>query len=449
MLADTLFRASYNQRVIFLGVSVLGAVSGLVGTFLLFRKRSLLSDTVSHATLPGIAIAYLIGEATIGNGKRPIPLMIGAFATGWLSMHLVRLIRRHSRIKDDAALAITLAFFYGIGVVLLSVIQKLPSSHSSGLEYYLYGMVASMVISDAYLILGLALTCLTAIMLFFKEFSLLCVDAQYAQTQGYPATRLDVAIMTLSVLVAVVGLQTVGLLLIMALLITPAVASRFWTHDLRSMLAIAALIGAVSALTGAVISSVFPRWPAGGAIVLATAAAFVISLCFGFVRGWVTLQFRQLQLRRRLRETQLLRAMFDHLEPKRQAELCVGDPFDRASDLGPVSIECLVEQRDWSLDVVRRTAARLEENSLMVFQTTGSICLTEEGLEQAIDCARNHRLTELYLLHYADVAPQQIHQDFEKIGQIASPSVVSELHTIFQLELQELADSDKASEALA
>ena len=434
-IANTIIHASYNQRVIFLGVVVLGAVSGLAGTFLLFRKRSLLSDTVSHATLPGIGIAFLIGEMATGNGKRTVPLMIGAFIAGWLSMQFVRFIRRNSRIKDDAALAITLAFFYGIGIVLLSVIQKLPSSHSSGLEYYLYGMVASMVIGDAYVIIGLALVCLVTVLLFFKEFSLFCFDARYAQTQGYPVARIDVAIMTLAVLVAVVGLQTVGLLLIMALLIIPAVAARFWTHSLHRMLGIAALIGGGGALLGAVVSSVFPRVPAGGAIVLATAAGFVFSLLLGTVRGWLMIQWRRQRLHRRLLEVQFLRAVFDTLEHQQQIRLLVGHAFDRSLARTPVKFATIIASRDWSPGTVRRTARRLERQSLLTDVNSESVQLTPNGLERAIDCARNHRLTELYLLNYADVAPQNVHQNVERIEEVTTPEIAQDLRSIFRDEL--------------
>ena len=436
-LLNTVLHASYNQRVIFLGVVVLGAVSGLAGTFLLFRKRSLLSDTVSHATLPGIAIAFLIGEAMTGNGKQVVPLMIGAFVAAWSSMQMVRLIRKNSRIKDDAAMAITLAFFYGVGVVLLSVIQGLPSANSSGLEYYLYGMVASMVIGDAYVIIGLALLCLVVVLLFFKEFSLLCFDARYAQTQGFPAARLDVAVMTLSVLVAVVGLQTVGLLLIMALLIIPAVAARFWTNNLPRMLVIAAVIGGASALLGAIVSSVFPRVPAGASIVIATAAAFVVSLMFGTVRGWVTVQLRRMRLHRRLREVQFLRAMFDTLEKRQQIRLFVGHSFDRTLAMTPVKIDTVVGKRDWSEPTVRRSAGRLERKQLLSRLDADSIQLTSEGLERAIDCARNHRLTELYLLNYADVAPQNVHQHVEEIEEVTTPEIAADLRSIFHNELEE------------
>lgn len=435
-LAEALLHSSYNQRVIYVGVVILGCVSGLAGTFLLFRKRSLLSDTVSHATLPGIAIAFLLVETATGKGKQLLPLMVGAFISAWLSMQTVRLIRKYSRIKDDAALAITLTLFYGIGIVLLSVIQQTPTGHSSGLESYLFGMVASMVISDAYVIIGLALICAVAILLFFKEFSLLCFDSRFAQTQGYPAAGLDVAVMTLAVLVAVVGLQTVGLLLIMALLIIPAVSARFWTNSLAQMLLIAAVIGGAGAFAGAVVSSVFPRVPAGGAIIIAAGALFLISLMFGSVRGWFTIVLRRVRLHKRLREVQFLRAVFDTLEKQQQIRLFVGHQFDRSLAMTSVRMGTIVDKRDWTPKTVATTATRLGGKQLLLHTGSDSVQLTEEGLERAIDCARNHRLTELYLLNYADVAPQNVHQYVEQIEEVTTPEIASDLHSIFQDELE-------------
>ena len=436
-LADALLNSSYNQKVIYLGVVVLGCVSGLAGTFLLFRKRSLLSDTVSHATLPGIAIAFLLLEKATGNGKQMIPLMVGAFVSAWLSMQTVRLVRKYSRIKDDAALAITLTLFYGVGIVLLSVIQQTPTGHSSGLESYLFGMVASMVISDAYVIIGLAVICAVAILLFFKEFSLLCFDSRFAQTQGYPAAGLDVAVMTLAVSVAVVGLQTVGLLLIMALLIIPAVSARFWTNSLPQMLVIAAVIGGGSAFLGAVVSSVFPRVPAGGAIILVAGGLFLLSLMFGSVRGWFTIVMRRFRLQQRLREVQFLRAVFDTLEKQQQIRLFVGLDFDRSMAMTPVNTDMIVDKRDWTPKVVESTALRLGRKQLLVHTSDDSVQLTREGLERAIECARNHRLTELYLLNYADVAPQNVHQYVEQIEEVTTPEIADDLRNIFHQELEE------------
>ncbi|MBG89408.1 MAG: iron ABC transporter [Verrucomicrobiales bacterium] len=433
--ADALLNMSYNQKVIYLGVVVLGAASGLAGTFLLFRKRSLLSDTVSHATLPGIAIAFLLLHAAGRYEKQMVPLMIGAFVSAWLSMQMVRWIRKYSRIKDDAALAVTLTAFYGLGVVLRSVIQQTPSGNSSGLESYLFGMVASMVIADAYVIIGLALVCGVLCLLCFKEFSLLCFDARFAQTQGYPTAGLDVAIMTLAVSVAVVGLQSVGLLLIMALLIIPAVTARFWTNHLGRMVLIASGIGGVSSFIGAVISSVFPRVPAGGAVILSAGCLFLFSLMFGRTCGWAIVVLRRIRLQQRLREVQFLRAVFDTLEKQQQIRLLVGYEFDRSLARTPVSISAVVAKRDWTDKTVAQAAGRLANKQHLVHVDASSIQLTKAGLERAIDCARNHRLAELYLLNYADVAPQNVHQYVEEIEEVTTPEIAADLRSLFHDEL--------------
>ena len=434
-VVESTFRASYNQQVIFLGVSILGAVSGLVGTFLLFRKRSLLSDTISHATLPGIAIAYLIGESLYENGKKTLPLMVGAFVASWLSMQFVRFIRRNSNVKDDAALAITLAFFYGIGVVLLSVIQKLPSSNSSGLEYYLYGMVASMVIGDAFLLIGLAFLCIILILLFFKEFSLLCFDSLYAQTQGFPISRLDVAIMTLSVSVAVVGLQTVGLLLMMALLITPPVAARFWSNDIRFMLLTSAIIGAASTLLGAIASSSFARLPAGGAIVLATALIFVISLLFGSKKGLCVRKIRQIRFKHKINETKLLRSIIDILEPGKRIQLLKNQIPNNPENNFTFDIEKLRNVMCWPRKELHRSISRLERKAFIRFIKPETFVLTADGLNRGIDCTRNQRLTELYLLNYPESAPQEICGYEDRIEKIVHNDIYIKLYEIYDNEL--------------
>ena len=438
LVIESTVRASYNQRVIFLGVSILGAVSGLVGTFLLFRKRSLLSDTISHATLPGIAIAYLIGESLYQNGKKTLPLMLGAFVASWLSMQFVRFIRRNSNVKDDAALTITLAFFYGIGVVLLSVIQKLPSSNSSGLEYYLYGMVASMVIGDAYLLIGLALLCVISILLFFKEFSLLCFDSLYAQTQGFPVTRLDVAIMTLSVSVAVVGLQTVGLLLMMALLITPPVAARFWSNDIRFMLLISGIIGATSTLLGAFASSSFSRLPAGGSIVLAIGLIFVISLLFGSKKGLCVRKVRQIRLKYKINETKMLRSLIGIVEKGKRRRLLKNQLLNNLENNFTFEIEELRNVLRWPKKEFSRSITRLERKAFIRFTNPEIFVLTPEGVKRGLDCMRNQRLTELYLLRYPESAPQQICGYGERIKGIVDGDIYNELSKIYDNDLQKI-----------
>ena len=169
----TLSLADYNTRVVFAGVTVLGAASGLVGTFLLLRKRSLLSDTVSHCTLPGIAIAFLIAEATGISGRSLPLLLLGAATTGVLGMGAVAAIRAKSRIKDDAALAIVLSVFFGLGIALMVIIQQLPTGNAAGLSHFIYGKTATMTAADEQLILFDSLTIALVCAELFKVFKLI------------------------------------------------------------------------------------------------------------------------------------------------------------------------------------------------------------------------------------------------------------------------------------
>ena len=149
----TISLADYNTRVVFSGVTALGAAGGLVGTFLLLRKRSLLSDTVSHCTLPGIAIAFLIAEAAGVSGRSLPLLLLGAAITGVFGMAAVAAIRARSRVKDDAALAIVLSVFFGLGIALMVIIQQLPTGTAAGLSHFIYGKAAAMTAVDAALIM--------------------------------------------------------------------------------------------------------------------------------------------------------------------------------------------------------------------------------------------------------------------------------------------------------
>ncbi|MDA0576834.1 MAG: metal ABC transporter permease, partial [Verrucomicrobia bacterium] len=241
----------YNTRVVVLGTMLLGVAAGVIGSFMLLRKRALMGDALSHATLPGIGIAYLVMTAAGGNGRWLPGLLAGAIVSGLLGMGVVLLIRNQSRLKEDAALAIVLSVFFGLGVAILGLIQQMTQGHAAGLESFIYGKTASMLARDAWLIGGAAAVVIVACATLFKEFTLLCFDAEYAAAGGWPVARLDIILMALVVFVTVIGLQAVGLILMIALLVIPPAAARFWTHRFRNMVWLSAVIGAVSGLVGA------------------------------------------------------------------------------------------------------------------------------------------------------------------------------------------------------
>jgi manganese/zinc/iron transport system permease protein len=423
----TLSLTDYNTRVVFAGVMVLGAASGLVGTFLLLRKRSLLSDTVSHCTLPGIAIAFLIAEAT-GISGRSLPLLLtGAAVTGVLGMFAVSAIRTKSRIKDDAALAIVLSVFFGLGIALMVIIQQLPTGNAAGLSHFIYGKAAAMTAGDAQLILFASLTVALVCAALFKEFKLLCFDTNFARTQGWPTVALDLALMGLVVAVTVIGLQAVGLLLVVALLIIPAAAARFWSHRLGVTVLLATLIGAASGLVGVAASALFPKLPAGAVIVLAAVVCFVVSFVFGAERGLYKRWLEQHRVGQRVARQHLLRAIYEWCETRPQPG--ARDPIILLD--GAVPLTELRQANDWTEARLRHLLRLGFAGRLVTWNNShDAVHLTAEGKLEARRVTRNHRLWETYLLHYADVAPQHIHHNADQIEHVIEPNIVNELEEL-------------------
>lgn len=423
----TVSLADYNTRVVFGGVTALGAAGGLVGTFLLLRKRSLLSDTVSHCTLPGIAIAFLVSEA-LGFKDRSLPLLlVGAATTGILGMAAVATIRARSHLKDDAALAIVLSVFFGLGIALMVVIQQLPTGNAAGLSHFIYGKAASMTAGDARLILYASLAIAFVCGALFKEFKMLCFDAAFAQAQGWPTIALDLALMGLVVAVTVIGLQAVGLLLVVALLIIPAAAARFWSHRLGITLLLATGIGALSGLVGVIASALFPRLPAGAVIVLAAVFCFAVSFVFGAERGLFRYWLVQRRVERSVARQHLLRAVYEWCERSPRPE---GPEPAQLLDR-PVPLEALRTDNHWPEPRLRSLLKLGRSDGLLSTDPGGNRAhLTARGKIEARRATRNHRLWETYLLRYADVAPQHIHHNADQIEHVIDPIIVNELEEL-------------------
>lgn len=280
-----LLRAGYNTGVVVVGAALLGLAAGTIGAFVLLRKRVLISDAISHATLPGVALAFLAGVAFTGGGRHFGLLLVGAGVSGALGVLLVQAIKDHTRLPEDSAIATVLSLFFGVGVVLLSHIQTLEVGGQSGMSSFLLGAAATMNLDEARLVAAAALTVIGLTALLAKEFGLICFDAGYAAALGWPVRRLDLVLLALLLAVVAIGLKTVGLILIVALVTIPPVAARFWTERLGWMVALAGLLGALAAWLGAAASSLLPRQPTGGVIVLAAAGLLLLSLLFGPARG--------------------------------------------------------------------------------------------------------------------------------------------------------------------
>ena len=284
----------YTLRTVALGAGALGIVSGALGTFAVLRRQSLLGDAISHAALPGIVLAFLLT-----GSKATIVLVLGAAAAGLLGTLIVMGVTGASRVPEDSALGIVLSVFFGFGLVLLTYVQKLPDARQAGLETFLFGQAATLLERDVVVIASLGAVALLTVFLFWKEFKLLSFDREFGATLGFPMQTVDVLLTTMLVLAIVIGLQTVGVVLMSAMVVAPAAAARQWTHALGRMVALSAAFGGVAGLTGALASSAAPGVATGPAVVLAATSIVIVSLLFAPARG---VAWRALERRRRKRE---------------------------------------------------------------------------------------------------------------------------------------------------
>lgn len=288
-----------NTLWILLGSTLLGLASGVVGTFAYLRKQSLIGDTLAHAALPGICIAFML------TGTKSIFFfLIGASVSGLIAIFLISLLTSKSRIKQDSAFGIILSVFFGIGIVLLTRIQQGDSGNQSGLDKFLFGQTASMLMSDVITMTIISIFLIILISLFFKEFKLVSFDPGFAKGLGLPVAMLDYLIMFLLVVSVVVGIQAVGVVLMVALLITPAVSARFWTEDLRVMVVLSGLFGMLSGVTGTLLSTITNNLPTGPLTVLSATFWFVISIIFAPKRGLVMKMLKRKSVSKTYMETQ-------------------------------------------------------------------------------------------------------------------------------------------------
>jgi len=420
----------YNTRVVILGATLLGCAAGMVGSFTLLRKRALMGDALSHAALPGIGLAFIITTSLGGDGKSLPILLLGATITGLIGVGAILSIRNLTRLKEDTALGAVLSVFFGAGIALLGVIQQMREGHAAGLESFIYGKTASMGVQDTVVIAATALVCIGTCLLLFKEFKLLCFDEGFAGSKGLPVLRLDLALMAVVVIVCIAGLQAVGLILMVALLVIPAAAARFWTERMGRMIVISGGLGAAGATVGAGISALFSKLPSGAMIVLVCMMFFLFSMVFGSARGVLVRLLRRGRLNRAVDRQHLLRAMYEILEattslPSNQLRA------PNQTHSGPVSTRDLLPKRSWSLKHLGRSLRRAQRAQLVERQVEG-FRLTEQGIEEAARLTRQHRLWEIYLITYAEIAPSRVDRDADAIEHVLEPEVVTELESLLQ-----------------
>jgi manganese/zinc/iron transport system permease protein len=400
--------ADANIRYVVFGSMLLAASSAMVGVFIVLRKKALVSDAVSHGVLPGICTAFLIFET-----KNIVLLIIGAFISGWLSLILIDGIIKRTKIKKDAAIGLILTVFFGFGIVLLTFIQHSGNSSQSGLDSFIFGKAAALVGDDLIAFAIIAVVLIISIVSFFKEFTLVSFDEPYAAALGLPVGKLELLLTTLTVLAVVTGITAVGVVLMAAMLITPAAAARFWTNDLKKMMVLSALFGAVSGLLGAYISFVAPAMPTGPWMVIVSSFIAFFSFFFAPTVGIVSRSKMQKSRGNAILEENILKIFYQRGEKKNDF------------GLGSTAEELLVI-RPMQRELLKKALRGLYRKNLVMKQDD-TWYLSNEGILKSARVVKLHRLWELYLTKYADMAPEHVHENAELIEHIITPELEMEL----------------------
>ncbi len=298
--------SDYTLQVITIGTVVLGAICGILGSFAVLRKQSLLGDAISHAALPGIVLAFLWTGT-----KNPLVILAGALISGIIGSFWIRGIVKRTHLKSDTALGLILSLFFGFGMLLLTYVQKMPNANQAGLDKYLFGQAATLLKSDVYLlviVLGLSLLVLFA---FWKELKVMLFDTDFTKTLGFNIRFLDILITSFIVVAIVLGLQTVGVVLMSAMLLAPAAAARQWTDKLYIMVILAAIFGGLSGFIGTGISASSHNLSTGPIIVLVASFFVLVSFVFSPTRGILFKEIRKQKNRKALKVFKTLSLMFE------------------------------------------------------------------------------------------------------------------------------------------
>jgi manganese/zinc/iron transport system permease protein len=386
---------NYGTLLVTLTTALLGAVSGVVGCFAVLRRRALVGDALAHAALPGLCVAFLIA------GARSVPLMLlGALASGVVGIGVIVALRRWTRTKEDAAIGIVLSVFFGAGIVLSSWIQNSTvTGNKAGLDSYILGKTSGIIAIDLVIVAIAFLACMLLVGFAFKEFRLVTFDAPFARAQGWPIAAVDFVLLAMLAVVVVIGLPTVGVVLIAALLIIPAAAARFWTDRLLRMTLLAGVFGLTIGIIGSVASSQVDRLPTGPIIVLVGTALFLISATVAPRRGALA---RWLSARAFARTIAMRRLL--------------GELFETPATSGAA----------WRTSEYR--AAMSEASRRGYLRSTAAGCeLTESGRAAAIEALRDERLWQEVLVEYPELAVGAADPFHAAAAEVLPSAIIGEL----------------------
>lgn len=403
----TYFFSFQDPNVVFvvLGISFLSISAAMVGTFAFLDKKALIGDAISHSVLPGVCLAFMFAGT-----KNPYWIVAGAFTTGAIATYSISWISAQTKLKEDTVIAAVLSVMFGVGIVLMTKLQQTGNAALSGLDHFLFGNAISIVGEDIWVYGSLALTTIAILLTFYKEFKLLVFNKSFAVTVGLPVKKLEFLFNSLMVLAVVTGIQAIGVVLMAALLITPVAAARFWTDQLSRMLLIAVLFAVFSGITGAYISFTLPNMPTGPWVVVVLSSVAFLSFFFSHKKGLITRWLSKKVYLKQIHSDHILKSLY-HAWEKQQKGLS----FQALEAAFP-------KKRSATLKALK---ALSKKGYITIIQ--GFIEINESGLREARRIIRLHRLWELYLTEYMNIAPDHVHDTAEKMEHILTPEIEAKL----------------------
>ncbi|MDP2599510.1 MAG: iron chelate uptake ABC transporter family permease subunit [Deltaproteobacteria bacterium] len=390
------------------GCVLLGAVLSLLGSFMVLRKMSLMGDTLGHAVLPGICVAFMLT-----GQKALLSTFAGAMISGLLGVLLIGWIVRYSRIKPDAALGMILSSFFGLGIVFLTMIQKTGTGNASGLDKFLFGQAAALSRSDVTALAVVTLICLFLVLVFYKELKLASFDPHFAAVLGLPVGLLQTLLMILTTVAVVASIQAVGVVLVSAMLIIPPATALLFVKRVSSMLILAIFLGMISGFFGAFLSFLGPSLPTGPFMVVCAAFFFGLAFLFAPAHGIAVVFFKRRARRSRTIRENILKSIYHFFEGKNFAEERV-----TLEDLAAFRSETVLEIKKSVKSLVGKKWVQKEGDW---------IAFTQGGKDLAVQLVRRHRLWELFLVKEAMLPADHVHADAEELEHILPESVMREL----------------------
>lgn len=364
---------------------LLGIVCGLLGTFVVVRRMALTGDMLSHAVLPGIVLGLAWNP-----DRNPLVVLACAVAAGVIGSVSMTAILRNTKLKADAALALVLSIYFALGIALISRLQP------AGVQAFLYGQVAAIDRNDLLLLSGVSLFTVILIPFAFRIIGIVSFDPAFSRLLGLPVKWIETGFFLLLTIVIVIAMQAVGVVLVTAMLVTPAAAARFCTSSLPKTAGLACLFGSVGGAIGVLISSGRSALPTGPVMALSVTAIFIAAAISGKRSGWLPTLLRRRRERIRILAEDILKKLW-------QREEAAGKSISLAQ------AEC-----KQSLPGNIAAAFRMLVQSSLVTITDFKVSLTPAGRKRAASLVRSHRLWERYLTEKAAYKSDHVHDSAER-----------------------------------